>query len=112
MFRSARTIGALVAVALLAGCATVPTSGPVDRHTPQATGVNSGVRIDPLPPADGASPLLVVEGFLHAMSVYQPDYAVARQYLTPSASAAWHPESGVQVYADGVPPAEYGLSAP
>lgn len=112
MFRSARTIGALVAVALLAGCATVPTSGPVDRHTPQATGVNSGVRIDPLPPADGASPLLVVEGFLHAMSVYQADYAVARQYLTPSASAAWHPESGVQVYADGVPPAEYGLSAP
>jgi hypothetical protein len=98
--------------AVVAGCATVPTSGPVERHTQQAPGVNSGVHVDPLPPADGASQLLVVEGFLHAMSVYQPDYAVARQYLSESVRDAWRPESGVQVYADGVPPAEYGLSAP
>jgi hypothetical protein len=107
MFRSRRSIGALLAAVVLAGCATVPTSGPVERHTPQATGVNSGVHVDPLPPADGASQLLVVEGFLHAMSVYQPNYAVARQYLTESANRAWHPESGVQVYADGFPPTEY-----
>ena len=54
---------------MLAGCATVPTSGPVEHHTPQAAGVNSGVHVDPLPPANGASQLLVVEGFLHAMGV-------------------------------------------
>ncbi|MCB0912540.1 MAG: GerMN domain-containing protein, partial [Propionibacteriaceae bacterium] len=96
----------LAGLLALAGCATVPTSGPVENHSPQATGVNSGVRVDPLPPADGASQLLVVEGFLHAMGTYQPDYAVARQYLTESASRSWHPESGVQVYADGFPPTE------
>ncbi len=98
--------GWLAASLALAGCATVPTSGPVEKHTPQATGVNSGVHVDPLPPSDGASQLLVVEGFLHAMSTYQPDYAVARQYLTEAASRTWHPESGVQVYADGFPPTE------
>ncbi|MGC3993160.1 MAG: LpqB family beta-propeller domain-containing protein [Propionicimonas sp.] len=94
------------ALVVLSGCATVPTSGDVAHHTPQASGVNSGVQVDPLPPADGASQLLVVEGFLHAMGTYQPDYRVARQYLTEAASATWDPESGVQVYADGSPPTE------
>jgi len=98
--------GCLAVLLVLGGCATVPTSGPVEHHTPQATGVNSGVDVDPLPPADGASQLLVVEGFLHAMSTYQPNYGVARQYLTEAASRTWKPESGVQVYADGAPPTE------
>ncbi len=84
----------------LTGCATVPTSGPVEHHTPQAAGVNTGVHVDPLPPANGASQQLVVEGFLHAMGVYQPNYDVARQYLTPTASEGWHPESGVEVYTE------------
>jgi len=99
--RSSSWLAAPVALVLaLTGCATVPTSGPVDHHTPQAAGVNTGVHVDPLPPADGASQLLVVEGFLHAMGVYQPDYGVARQYLTPEASEGWQPESGVEVYTE------------
>ena len=100
-------VGVLVVLMVMAGCATVPTTGPLEHHARQEAGTNSGVRIDPLPPAAGASRLLVVEGFLHAMSVYQPDYAVAREYLTEAASGAWHPESGVQIYADGYPPTEY-----
>jgi hypothetical protein len=99
--------GALGILLVLGGCATVPTSGPVAHHTPQADGVSSGVQVDPLPPSDGASQLLVVEGFLHAMSVYQPNYAIAREYLTQTASESWHPEAGVQIYADGYPPTEY-----
>lgn len=95
---------------LLAGCASVPTSGPVAHHTPQAASVDGGVRVDPLPPSEGASQLLIVEGFLHAMSTYQPGYAVARQYLTDEASAQWHPEDGVQIYADGVPLTDAGSS--
>ncbi|HEY3340170.1 MAG TPA: GerMN domain-containing protein [Propionicimonas sp.] len=90
----------LVLVLAVTGCATVPTSGPVEHHTPQAAGVNTGVHVDPLPPANGASQQLVVEGFLHAMGVYQPNYGVARQYLTPTASEGWHPESGVEVYTE------------
>lgn len=109
-------VGALTVLLVLAGCATVPTSGPVEHHTPQANAVNPGVQVDPLPPAPGASRMLVVEGFLHAMGVYQPDYSVARQYLTESANQSWRPESGVQVYSDGFPPSEFDqtvvLSAP
>lgn len=105
MWRS-RSFVAVLLVVLLAGCAGVPTSGPVEHHTPQSNGLGSDVRVDPLPPADGASQLLVVEGFLHAMSVYQAGYTVARQYLTEAASQAWHPEAGVQVYTETDPPVE------
>lgn len=92
-------VSALLALLLaVGGCATVPISGPVERHTPAAPGLDPGVRVDPLPPASGASQLLVVEGFLHAMGTYQPDYSVARQYLTEEASRDWHPTSGVQIY--------------
>ena len=106
-----RSRWSLVAVALAvlaAGCATVPTSGPVAHHTQQVPNVEAGVHVDPLPPAENASQLLVVEGFLHAMSTYQPNYAVARQYLTEEASATWKPESGVEIYGDGYPPTEGG----
>ena len=99
--RSTNWLAAPFALVLaLTGCATVPTSGPVEHHTPQAAGVNTGVHVDPLPPADGASQQLVVEGFLHAMGVYQPNYGVAREYLTPTASEGWQPESGVEVYTE------------
>lgn len=91
---------------LVAGCAAVPTSGPVQRHSPQPAAASTGVQVAPLPPAQDATQLLVVEGFLHAMSVYQDGYPVARQYLTDEAAKSWHPEAGVQVYADGYPPVE------
>ena len=88
----------------LAGCVSVPVSGPVEHHAPQQQQANPGVEIAPVPPAPGASPSLIVEGFLHAMATYQRDYAVARQFLTAPANQAWRPESGVQVYAEGYPP--------
>jgi len=90
---------AAVAVSLaVAGCAGVPTSGPVVYDSPPQAQVGSEVGVAPLPPSADASPSLVVEGFLHAMSVYQPDYAVARQYLTPAASKNWDPGAKVEVY--------------
>ncbi len=96
----------VLTLSLLGGCATVPTSGPVREHTPQQQQMNSGVEVAPVPPPRDASPMLIVEGFLHAMATYQVDYQVARAYLTESAKGAWHPESGAQIYADGYPPTE------
>ncbi|MFT4217612.1 MAG: LpqB family beta-propeller domain-containing protein [Micropruina sp.] len=95
---------ALTVVLALSGCVTVPTSGPVERHSPVQQQANPGVDIAPVPPAPGASPGLIVEGFLHAMATYQPGYAVARQFLTTGAAQAWQPESGVEIYAAGYPP--------
>ena len=89
---------------LLGGCVTVPTSGPVERHLPAQQQANPGVDIAPVPPAQDASPGLIVEGFLHAMATYQPGYTVARQFLTADAADGWRPESGVEVYAGGYPP--------
>ena len=101
-----RLAAAVAAAVLLAGCATVPTSGPVREHESDGQEIQSGVKVAPVPPAVDASPMLVVEGFLHAMGTDQPGFAVARQYLTPSADAAWHPESGTLIYADGHQPRE------
>lgn len=89
--------------ALLAGCAHVPTSGPV-RRVPAGSGrVDQGVEIAPAPPGQDATRTEAVEGFLHAMAAYQPDYSVARAYLTPEASHSWDPSAGVQIYAEGYP---------
>lgn len=104
MTRPGRLVAALAACALvLAGCSGVPTSGPVQRVSAEPGRLNPGVEIAPAPPGRNATPIEVVEGFLHAQASWQPDYSVARAYLTPEASAQWRPEVGVRVYAEGNP---------
>ena len=99
-----RLLPVLASLMLLTGCVAVPTSGPVERHSPAVQQANPGVDIAPVPPQQGATPGLIVEGFLHAMATYQPGYSVARQFLTPEASGEWSPDTGVEVYAGGYPP--------
>lgn len=94
----------LAAMLLLGACVSIPTSGPVEEHSAQAQRANPGVEIAPVPPATGASPTLIVEGFLHAMATYERDFGVARQYLTPEAGAQWQPEGGIAIYREGFPP--------
>lgn len=99
-----RLIVALVAAAaLLSGCATVPVSGPVVRVSAAPDRINPGVEIAPAPPGADATPSEVVEGFLHAMASWQPNYELARAYLTDEANRAWNPDAGVRVYAEGNP---------
>ena len=116
MIRPLQAVMVLLVVVLSAGCTSVPTSGPVTEHSLEPSGAVTGVRVAPLPPADGATKQLIVEGFLHAMSTSESDYRVAREYLTEAAGKAWQPQSGVQIYADGYPPTETDqtvvLSAP
>lgn len=104
--RRAERFALVLLLVLLTGCAAVPTSGPVVHYQPAQPAASNGVQVAPLPPVDGATQLLIVEGFLHAMSTNDGDYRVARQYLTTEAAGRWRPESGVQVYADGYPPTE------
>ncbi len=92
---------ALATVLALAGCTGIPTSGPVERVAAAPGRVNHGVEIAPAPPARGAAPVEIVEGFLHAMAAWQPDYRVARAYLTPDAASTWDPDAGVRIYAEG-----------
>lgn len=116
MTRVRALIALLAGLAMVAGCTTIPTSGPVERVSAAPGRINSGVEIAPATPARGASAIEVVEGFLHAMAAVEPDYSVARTYLTGTARDSWDPSAGVRVYAEGSPPivTEQGarLSAP
>ncbi|MFP5416199.1 MAG: LpqB family beta-propeller domain-containing protein [Actinomycetes bacterium] len=103
--RSSRPLALIVTLLALAlaGCSGVPTSGPVTRASAAPGRVNPGVEIAPAPPGLDATPIEVVEGFLHAMASWQPNYAVARAYLTEDASSRWRPDAGVRIYAQGNP---------
>lgn len=91
-------IGSLITALLLSGCVSVPTSGSVEQ-------ANSGVRQDdsrpevvPKPPVQNASPRVIIDGFLLAMSRYQPGYQIAKQFLTTDARASWRPEDRITIY--------------
>jgi hypothetical protein len=88
---------ALVAL-VLAGCAALPTSGPVVNGD---GAVAEPGTVFPLAysPAAGADPQAIVQGFLAAGAAGLGDnYAVARQYLSREARASWQPTDGVVVY--------------
>jgi hypothetical protein len=95
---------ALVAVlaassALLAGCAGIPTSGPIEQGDVVAPpGSDSFVRVIAREPVPGMSPEEVVRGFQEATASQEPGFTVAKKYLTPLAAATWKPERGVKVY--------------
>lgn len=104
MTRLRTLLAAALGCLLITGCVTVPTTGPVQRvPVTQGPGGNSGVDIAAVPPAENASPDLLIAGFLQSMAAYQSDYQVARLYLTEDAAQSWQPEEGVRVY-DGTPP--------
>jgi hypothetical protein len=91
---------ALVLLTLLLGaCASVPTSGPVVEGRPAGEPVPlPNVAVLPSPPRPGDQPVAIAEGFLTAMSSYEPGYPTAREFLTPQAAASWDPEAAVTVY--------------
>ncbi len=93
-----RRIAAVLGVVVLAGCASIPTSGPV-REVGEAGGLGqSTVRYTPALPTEGASPTDVVRGYLDAMLAYPASTRTAAAFLTPRAAEDWKPQSGVTVY--------------
>lgn len=106
----AAVAGALSAL-VLAACsslppsltAQVPTSGPIEQG--EQVGVDPEdqfIRVIAREPRPGMSPDEVVAGFLDASASFDNDHAVAREYLTPEASATWDTDAGVTVY-EGLP---------
>ncbi len=88
----------LALVAALTGCVSVPTVGPIEKVEGQLPACQNCVNVEVAPPAPGADPLQIVEGYLRATSNYQATYAVAKQFLTRGATEKWSPESGVSIY--------------
>ena len=85
---------------LLAGCARIPTSGPVGKSSEGSAGNLSAPVFLPAAPQPGASPETIIDYFYRAGSGYEDDYAVARQYLTQASSVSWKPDQRALVYRD------------
>ena len=81
-----------------AGCVNVPTSGPVEKVEGEQAGCQNCVNVEVAPPRTGDKPRQIVEGYLRATSHYQPNYSVARQFLTRMAAEKWSPEEGASIY--------------
>ncbi len=88
-----RMFAMVMALMMLAGCATIPTSGPVVEVPRSAQ--PPAIDVAPEPPQEGITPSRLVEGFLQAMADPDGHYAVARQYLTDDAAEDWQPVGAV-----------------
>ncbi|MEV5150004.1 LpqB family beta-propeller domain-containing protein [Streptomyces sp. NPDC052727] len=91
---------AALGVVLLAGCASMPDSGDL-RDVESTPRQDTGVRVFAMPPADGAGPGEIMQGFLEALTSDDPGYDTARKYLTADAARSWRPEQSTTVLANG-----------
>jgi hypothetical protein len=90
-----------IVAGLVAGCAEIPTTGPVERGDQvQGADDEQPLRVLPRGPVPGQSRAEVVKGFLDASASFEDDHAVAKRFLTSRASANWHPDAGVTVIDD------------
>ena len=88
---------AALAVAVLAACSAIPTSGPVQESD---TEVTEPADIDVLAegPQPGDTPTEIVDGFLAAGAAgFSDQFVTAREYLAGEAKATWKPLAGVTV---------------
>ncbi|MDX6238874.1 MAG: hypothetical protein QOG10_3689 [Kribbellaceae bacterium] len=93
-----RALVLLASTGLLAGCATVPTSGPIRQGSQGGlNGSSQGVVVEAQKPRENAAQLPIVNGFLEAMSDSRA-FDVAREYMTADAAARWKPEQKISVY--------------
>ncbi|TLM85629.1 hypothetical protein FDW83_04460 [Pseudarthrobacter sp. NamE2] len=88
----------LALLLVLAGCARIPTSGPVGKSSEGSAGNLNAPVFLPAAPQPGASPETIIDYFYRAGSGYEDDYAVARQYLTQASAVSWKPDQRALVY--------------
>lgn len=92
---------AVVVLLVVAGCAAIPTSGPVGKSDPMGPRDNSvNINFQQFSPVDGASAESIVSGFVDSGTGINDDFQVARQYLTPGLAQSWAPDQRTLVYKD------------
>lgn len=96
--RSRLGLALAAVVALLTGCASIPTTGPVRSGPALEADVETSLRFQPLSPAEGASARDIVQGFLLAAAGPEDDHSFARAYLAPPVADDWRPGTGTTVY--------------
>lgn len=105
--------GGVFLAALLAGCISVPTGGPVLSYTvTQGPGGQSQPypQTHAQPPRAGWEPDEIVQGFLTASASFGARQQIARQYLTAQGNRAWNPGWTAVVYRNGPTVGPYATS--
>jgi hypothetical protein len=101
MGTAARAAAAAFALAVVAaGCATVPTNGPVQQVGAGQNGLSQEQDYSqpvPVGPGLGWTPSEIVDGFLAASASFLHDHAVAREYLDSAVQNSWQPGWAVTV---------------
>ena len=104
--RATRAGGVALVLALaLAGCTSLPTSGPVEVGLTESP-TDGTIRYEASGPVLGAGPTEIIEGFLQAGAAGlsgDNDFEVARSFLTESASGGWTPLAQVVISANESP---------
>ena len=94
---------ALLVAALLAGCSSIPVTGPVGTLQPRVSSQDDETSpIEAVGPSDGDDPASIVSGFIAAGADSSDDYAVARSFLTPERAQSWDATAGTSVVDQGV----------
>lgn len=90
-----RFFSAVIFVSLtLTACAKLPTSSEVKVGTDIQAGLSTDyLYYSPSGPAEAATQLEILNGFLNAATGPQNDYSVARQYLSRNLSSKWNPSN-------------------
>ncbi|MFJ1705799.1 LpqB family beta-propeller domain-containing protein [Kitasatospora sp. NPDC088346] len=97
--RAAALVWGTLLAFLATGCIGMPEGGPPSRvEIPQGAGAeNLQVRVYPVAPYKGESPVDLLTGFLDAANADEANYGTAKKYLTAAAGTKWDPEAGVSV---------------
>lgn len=93
----ARILGVTVVLFALAGCAGIPSSGPVEQGSAVAAAGSNSIEFLPEGPVLDGTEEQILRGFIEAASGPQNDYAIAREFLTPEFALAWDPNASVRV---------------
>jgi hypothetical protein len=91
---------------LLAGCAGIPTSGPVGTQEIDSGEGGDDLTFLPAGPQPGATPQELLVGFLRAQRAPRGDFQVARSFLTEEFRTIWRPTSIVRVSDTPIAPVE------
>lgn len=94
----------VAAVVSMAACAGIPNSGAVNEGATTANGASADIEYLPPGPARDGDPAAILQGFIGAASSPQNDFAIAREFLTTTASDSWDP-SAMTLIDSGVRPA-------
>lgn len=95
-------VGLGVLCTVLAACANVPTSGPIDVDDEIDVASDPKIAGDFPAPEPGWTQEEIFEAFFDATSQYQDGYETAQKYLTADAQETWAPTSVIKI-TDGRP---------